>query len=103
MVGMGSVTRSVPPTIWRWGTPRAASVLPVVAENRWRAHQESCEDISGLLACVACGLGYNVRNGRHRASPVAIVAAYARDNRPSALLHSDRPLASLDRHLNGRS
>ena len=65
MVGMGSVvTRSVPPYHLALGHPaRSVGLACRCGEPLARSH-ENCEDISGLLACVACGLGYNVRNGR---------------------------------------
>ena len=64
MVGMGSVvTRSVPPYHLALGHPARSVGLACRCGEPLARSQESCEDISGLLACVACGLGYNVRNG----------------------------------------
>jgi UDP-2-acetamido-3-amino-2,3-dideoxy-glucuronate N-acetyltransferase len=65
MVGMGSViTRSVPPYHLALGHPARSVGLACRCGEPLARSQENCEDISGLLACVACGLGYNVRNGR---------------------------------------
>jgi UDP-2-acetamido-3-amino-2,3-dideoxy-glucuronate N-acetyltransferase len=65
MVGMGSVvTRSVPAFHLVLGHPaRSVGLVCRCGEPlaRWR---ETCENFTGMLACEACGLGYDVQNGR---------------------------------------
>ncbi len=65
MVGMGSVvTRSVPAFHLVLGHPaRSVGLVCRCGEPlaRWR---ETCESFTGMLACEACGLGYDVQNGR---------------------------------------
>ena len=85
MVGMGSVvTRSVPAFHLVLGHPARSVGLVCRCGGplaRWR---ETCENFTGMLACEACGLGYDVQNGRvTEITPGATVAAP--DRRPARL------------------
>jgi UDP-2-acetamido-3-amino-2,3-dideoxy-glucuronate N-acetyltransferase len=77
MVGMGSVvTRSVPPFHLVMGHPARSMGVVCRCGHPLARSQKDCEDVARTLTCKACGLAYEVRNGRvTELTPPAIVAA----------------------------